>query len=324
MSDGQDRYFRERARIEQGHTRYRDKLRAEGKLFVRERLKLLLDPGSEFQEDWLFARAEEAETPADGVVTGVGRVAGRTVCIMANDYTVKAGSWGAKTVQKIIRIQEKAARLQVPLLYLVDAAGAPHLRADRDLPRALPRGPDLLQRGPAVRRGAPGVRPLRPLAGGFGVPAGADRRRHHGRRQGLALRGQPAHGRDGDRREDARWKTWAAPACTAPSPGAATCWPPPTRRPSSWPSRYLSYMPQSYRETAGRAATAAEPAAGALDRRHRALRSAQVLRHVRGHRSARRRRLLVRDQAALRGARSSRASPAWAAAWSASWPISPR
>jgi methylmalonyl-CoA decarboxylase subunit alpha len=124
VSEGQDRYFRERARVEQGHTRYRDKLRAEGKLFVRERLKLLLDPASEFQEDWLFARAEEAETPADGVVTGVGRVSGRTVCIMANDYTVKAGSWGAKTVQKIIRIQEKAARLQVPLVYLVDAAGA--------------------------------------------------------------------------------------------------------------------------------------------------------------------------------------------------------
>jgi acetyl-CoA carboxylase carboxyltransferase component len=124
LSEGEERYLRERARIEQGHAKYRDKLRAEGKLFVRERLKRLLDPGSEFQEDWLFARAEEAETPADGVVTGVGRVAGRTVCVMANDYTVKAGSWGAKTVQKIIRIQERAARLEVPLLYLVDAAGA--------------------------------------------------------------------------------------------------------------------------------------------------------------------------------------------------------
>ncbi|HET9489655.1 MAG TPA: acyl-CoA carboxylase subunit beta [Methylomirabilota bacterium] len=124
MSEGEERYVRERARIEQGHARYRDKLRAEGKLFVRERLKRLLDPGSEFQEDWLFARADEADTPADGVVTGVGRVSGRTVCIMANDYTVKAGSWGAKTVQKIVRVQEKAARLQVPLLYLVDAAGA--------------------------------------------------------------------------------------------------------------------------------------------------------------------------------------------------------
>src|SRR5256884_6982722 len=123
MSSGEDRYYRERARIEQGHTKYREKLREEGKLFVRDRLKLLLDPGSEFQEDWLFARSEEPDTPADCVVTGVGRVGGRTVCVMANDYTVKAGSWGEKTVQKIVRIQEKAARLQVPLLYLVDAAG---------------------------------------------------------------------------------------------------------------------------------------------------------------------------------------------------------
>jgi methylmalonyl-CoA decarboxylase subunit alpha len=123
MSQGEERYFQERARIEQGHTKYRDKLRAEGKLFVRDRLTLLLDPGTELQEDWLFARNQEADTPADGVVTGVGRVGGRTVCIMANDYTVKAGSWGEKTVQKIVRIQEKAARLQVPMLYLVDAAG---------------------------------------------------------------------------------------------------------------------------------------------------------------------------------------------------------
>jgi acetyl-CoA carboxylase carboxyltransferase component len=119
----EERYARERARIEQGHVKYRDKLRAEGKLFVRDRLRLLLDPGSDFEEDWLFARSQEAETPADGVVTGVGRVGGRTTCVMANDYTVKAGSWGEKTVQKIVRIQEKAARLQVPIVYLVDAAG---------------------------------------------------------------------------------------------------------------------------------------------------------------------------------------------------------
>jgi acetyl-CoA carboxylase carboxyltransferase component len=123
MSQGEDRYHAERARIEQGHVKYRDKLRAEGKLFVRDRLKLLLEPGSEFQEDWLFARNQEADTPADGVVTGVGKVGGRTVCLMANDYTVKAGSWGEKTVLKIVRIQEKAARLRVPMLYLVDAAG---------------------------------------------------------------------------------------------------------------------------------------------------------------------------------------------------------
>jgi len=123
VSAGEDRYRRERARIEQGHTKYRDKLREEGKLFVRDRLTLLLDPGAEFQEDWLFARSNEADTPADGVVTGVGKVGGRTVCIVANDYTVKAGSWGEKTIQKIVRIQEKAARLRVPLIYMVDAAG---------------------------------------------------------------------------------------------------------------------------------------------------------------------------------------------------------
>lgn len=119
----EERLRQEIARVQQGNLRYRDRLREEGKLFVRDRLKLLLDPGTEFQEDWLLARAEEAETPADGVVTGVGTVLGRPVCIMANDYTVKAGSWGEKTVQKIVRIQERAARLQVPLLYLVDAAG---------------------------------------------------------------------------------------------------------------------------------------------------------------------------------------------------------
>ena len=119
----EQRYRQERSRIEQGHVKYREKLKDEGKLFVRDRLKLLLDPGTEFQEDFLFARNQEAETPADGVVTGVGTVSGRTVCVMANDYTVKAGSWGEKTVQKIVRIQERAQRLQVPLLYLVDAAG---------------------------------------------------------------------------------------------------------------------------------------------------------------------------------------------------------
>jgi acetyl-CoA carboxylase carboxyltransferase component len=119
----EQRYRQERARIEQGHVKYREKLRDEGKLFVRDRLKLLLDPGTEFQEDFLFARNQEADTPADGVVTGVGTVGGRTVCVMANDYTVKAGSWGEKTIQKIVRIQERAQRLQVPLIYLVDAAG---------------------------------------------------------------------------------------------------------------------------------------------------------------------------------------------------------
>lgn len=99
------------------------KLQAQGKLPVRERLSKLLDHGS-FVEDGVLANAIDPALPADGVVTGIGRMTGRRVAIMANDPLVKAGSWGARTVEKIIRIQETAERLRVPLVYLVDSAGA--------------------------------------------------------------------------------------------------------------------------------------------------------------------------------------------------------
>jgi acetyl-CoA carboxylase carboxyltransferase component len=106
-----------------GDPKYHEKAREAGKLFCRERLRLLLDEGS-FVEDGAFANSLAGDLPADGVVTGTGRVEGRPVCVMANDSTVKAGSWGARTVEKILRIQERAGRLRVPLLYLVDSAGA--------------------------------------------------------------------------------------------------------------------------------------------------------------------------------------------------------
>ncbi|BDG43232.1 acyl-CoA carboxylase subunit beta [Parageobacillus sp. VR-IP] len=110
--------------IEQGGApKYHEKNAAQGKLFVRDRLKLLLDNGLEF-EDALFANCLADGLPADGVVTGVGKINGQTVCVMANDSTVKAGSWGARTVEKIIRIQETAEKLRCPILYLVDSAGA--------------------------------------------------------------------------------------------------------------------------------------------------------------------------------------------------------
>jgi acetyl-CoA carboxylase carboxyltransferase component len=107
----------------QGGTRYLPKLREQHKLTARERLDLLLDKGS-FIEDGLFANVLAEELPADGVVTGLGTIEGRQVAVMANDPTVKAGSWGARTVEKIVRIQETAARIRVPLFYLVDSAGA--------------------------------------------------------------------------------------------------------------------------------------------------------------------------------------------------------
>ncbi|MGH9548886.1 MAG: acyl-CoA carboxylase subunit beta, partial [Terriglobales bacterium] len=74
--------------------------------------------------DATFANCQEGDLPADGVITGIGQIEGRSVCFMANDSTVKAGSWGWRTVEKIIRIQETAAKLKVPLIYLVDSAGA--------------------------------------------------------------------------------------------------------------------------------------------------------------------------------------------------------
>ena len=106
-----------------GSAKYAEKLRQEHKLPVRRRLELLLDPDS-IVEDGLLAHSDEAGYGADGVVTVVGTIEGRTVCVMANDPTVKAGSWGPRTVEKIVRIQETAERLRVPIFYLVDSAGA--------------------------------------------------------------------------------------------------------------------------------------------------------------------------------------------------------
>ncbi len=113
-----------RARVERGGAaKYHESNAAKGKLFARERVRLLVDEGS-FVEDGAFANVAAADLPADGVVTGSATVDGRPVCLMANDSTVKAGSWGARTVEKIIRIIETAYRTGVPMVYLVDSAGA--------------------------------------------------------------------------------------------------------------------------------------------------------------------------------------------------------
>jgi acetyl-CoA carboxylase carboxyltransferase component len=109
--------------LEGGPERHRGKAAEQGKLPVRERVALLLDDGS-FAEDGLLASWEEDGLGAEGVVTGVGTIGGRPVAVMANDPTVKAGSWAPKTVEKILRIQERAMSLRCPLVYLVDSAGA--------------------------------------------------------------------------------------------------------------------------------------------------------------------------------------------------------
>ena len=107
-----------------GAEKYHEKLAQQGKLFVRDRLALLLDSADSFVEEGLLVNALAGDLPADGVVTGVGEVGGRTVAVMANDPTVKAGSWGARTVEKIIRLIELARKNEHPIVYLVDSAGA--------------------------------------------------------------------------------------------------------------------------------------------------------------------------------------------------------
>ena len=106
-----------------GPERHRSRASEQGKLPVRERVELLLDGGS-FVEDGLLASWEGDGLGAEGVVTGLGTIGGRPAAVMANDPTVKAGSWAPKTVEKILRIQERALSLRVPLVYLVDSAGA--------------------------------------------------------------------------------------------------------------------------------------------------------------------------------------------------------
>jgi acetyl-CoA carboxylase carboxyltransferase component len=99
------------------------KLARANKLFVRERIDLLFDDCT-FVEDGQLGNALADDLPADGVVTGRGLVQGRPALVVANDPGVKAGSWGARTVEKIIRMTEAALRDELPIFWFIDSAGA--------------------------------------------------------------------------------------------------------------------------------------------------------------------------------------------------------
>jgi 3-methylcrotonyl-CoA carboxylase beta subunit len=102
-----------------------EKQHAQGKLTARERIAKLCDPGSRFLEVGLLVAWDryDGQAPAAGVVTGIGIVEGRHVVIVANDATVKAGSWWPETITKILRAQEIAMRCRIPIIYLVDSSG---------------------------------------------------------------------------------------------------------------------------------------------------------------------------------------------------------
>lgn len=97
----------------------------QGKLTARERVERLCDPGSRFLEIGLLVAYDryDGQAPAAGVITGIGLVHGREVVVVANDATVKAGSWWPETITKMLRAQEIAMRCRVPIVYLVDSAG---------------------------------------------------------------------------------------------------------------------------------------------------------------------------------------------------------
>ncbi|MGH7569861.1 MAG: acyl-CoA carboxylase subunit beta [Gemmatimonadales bacterium] len=115
-----------RARLEQGGGPEKVRRQHEqGKLTARERVARLLDPGSPWFEVGLLVAYDQydGQAPAAGVVTGLGRVAERPAVVVANDATVKAGSWWPETIKKILRAQEIAMRQRIPIVYLVDSAG---------------------------------------------------------------------------------------------------------------------------------------------------------------------------------------------------------
>lgn len=101
------------------------KMHAQGKLSPRERVERLLDPGTPWFEIGLLVAYDryDGQAPGAGVITGVGVVEGREVVVVANDATVKAGSWWPETIAKILRAQEIAMRQRIPIIYLVDSAG---------------------------------------------------------------------------------------------------------------------------------------------------------------------------------------------------------
>ena len=109
-----------------GGEKYLQRHREQGKLPARERIDQLLDPGSPFLEFSALAAhgMYEGEAPGAGIVTGVGRVSGREVLIVANDATVKGGTYFPMTVRKHLRAQEVALQNRLPCLYLVDSGGA--------------------------------------------------------------------------------------------------------------------------------------------------------------------------------------------------------
>jgi acetyl-CoA carboxylase carboxyltransferase component len=167
------------AKIRQGGgQKYQQRHEAQGKLFVRSRIDLLLDPGSPFLE--LFPLAAwgmyNHQAPGAGIVTGIGRVAGREVMVIANDATVKGGSYFPLTVRKHLRAQEIAEQNYLPCIYLVDSGGAYLPMQDEVFPDAGHFGRIFYNQARMSAKGIPQIAVVMGscTAGGAYVPAMSD------------------------------------------------------------------------------------------------------------------------------------------------------
>ncbi len=179
-----------------------------------------------------------------------GRIDGRPVCVVANDPTVKAGSWGARTVEKIVRSTEYALKHDAPDL-LADRLGRrPHHRPGRALPRPSRRGAHLLQPGQAVGAGAPDLLPLRPVGRRWRLHPELLRHRDHGRGQRLACTwARPAWPRWSSA-STPRSRRWAAPGMHATVSGCGDNLADDDADAIEQAKAWFSYFPQTWRERA--------------------------------------------------------------------------
>ena len=278
--------------------------REQGKLLARERIERLLDPGTPFLELGALAAhgLYDGAAPAAGIVTGIGRVRGREVMVVANDATVKGGTYFPLTVKKHLRAQEIALENRLPCVYLVDSGGA-------FLPLQAEVFPDRDHFGRIfynqARMCAAGIPQISVVlgsctAGGAYVPAMSDEAVIVKGRGTIFLGGPPlVKAATGE--EVTAEELGGADVHTPRSPASPTT----TRRTTSTRSRSRARHRRppdraqaSRRGTSQRARGAALRPAG--DLRHRAREPAQGLRRARGDRAPRRRQPLPRVQGALR------------------------
>ena len=296
--------------------------REQGKLLARERIERLLDPGTPFLEIGALAAhgLYEGAAPSAGIVTGIGRVRGREVMVVANDATVKGGTYFPLTVKKHLRAQEIAEENRLPSVYLVDSGGA-------FLPLQAEVFPDRDHFGRIfyneARMSAAGIAQISVVlgsctAGGAYVPAMSDEAVIV-KGQGHHLPGRPAPGEGGHRRGGERGgagrRRRALPDERGGGPlraGRGTC---PGHR-----ARHRGPPDHAQGAAVGRRRARGAALRPAGDRRRRSHEPAQGLRRARGHRARGGRQPLRRVQGALRRQHS---SPASRGSWACPSPSSP-